>query len=52
VFGFRVKFMQSVGGIGKGLVASESDTETGLYYYRARYYDPTAGRFLGEDPIG
>jgi YD repeat-containing protein len=32
--------------------ARESDTETSLYYYRARYYDPTAGRFLGEDPIG
>ena|SRR5215469_1902567 len=25
--------------------------ETSLYYYRARYYDPSAGRFLGEDPI-
>jgi hypothetical protein len=22
----------------------EFDSETGLYYYRARYYDPTAGR--------
>src|ERR1700739_97101 len=31
--------------------ARESDTETGLYYYRARYYDSSAGRFLGEDPI-
>jgi len=30
--------------------ARESDTETGLYYYRARYYDPTTGRFIGEDP--
>ena len=30
----------------------ESDTETGLYFYRARYYDPTIGRFLSEDPIG
>ena len=29
----------------------EFDSETGLYYYRARYYDPTAGRFLSEDPI-
>jgi RHS repeat-associated protein len=27
------------------------DPETGLRYYRARYYDPGAGRFLGEDPI-
>jgi RHS repeat-associated protein len=29
----------------------ESDPETGLYYYRARYYDQSAGRFIGEDPI-
>jgi RHS repeat-associated protein len=31
--------------------ARESDTETGLYYYRARYYDQNSGRFLNEDPI-
>jgi RHS repeat-associated protein len=30
----------------------EFDAETGLYYYRARYYDPTIGRFLQKDPIG
>jgi RHS repeat-associated protein len=30
----------------------EMDPETGLYYYRARYYDPAAGRFIGEDPLG
>jgi RHS repeat-associated protein len=30
----------------------EWDPETGLYYYRARYYDPSIGRFLSEDPIG
>jgi RHS repeat-associated protein len=30
----------------------ELDTESGLYYYRARYYDPTVGRFLSEDPMG
>ena len=23
-----------------------------LYYYRARYYDPTLERFVSEDPIG
>ncbi|HEX5438979.1 MAG TPA: RHS repeat-associated core domain-containing protein [Gemmatimonadaceae bacterium] len=28
------------------------DGETGLYYNRARYYDPRLGRFLSEDPIG
>jgi RHS repeat-associated protein len=32
--------------------AREFDTETSLYYYRARYYDSTAGRFISEDPIG
>jgi RHS repeat-associated protein len=31
--------------------ARESDTETGLYYYRARYYDSSAGQFLSEDPL-
>jgi len=30
----------------------EQDPETGLYYYRARYYDSSVGRFLSEDPIG
>jgi RHS repeat-associated protein len=29
----------------------EWDSETSLYYYRARYYDPLWGRFLSEDPI-
>ena len=25
---------------------------TGLYYYRARYYNPVFQRFLSEDPLG
>jgi RHS repeat-associated protein len=28
----------------------EFDSETGLSYYRARYYDSAAGRFMSEDP--
>jgi RHS repeat-associated protein len=28
------------------------DVETGLYYYRARYYSAKLGRFLQTDPIG
>jgi RHS repeat-associated protein len=32
--------------------ARESDPETGLYYYRARYYDNAIGRFLRQDPTG
>jgi RHS repeat-associated protein len=32
--------------------ARELDSETGLYFYRARYYDQNTGRFLSEDPSG
>ncbi|WP_371785161.1 RHS repeat-associated core domain-containing protein [Streptosporangium subroseum] len=28
------------------------DDGTGLLFYRARYYSPTLGRFISEDPIG
>lgn len=30
----------------------EYDSETHLYYNRARYYDPQLARFISEDPIG
>ena len=30
----------------------EFDAESGLCYYRARYYDSSVGRFVNEDPIG
>jgi len=30
----------------------EYDADTELYYYRARWYDPQARRFISEDPIG
>ena len=30
----------------------EYDAESGLYFYRARYYDAQIGRFISEDPLG
>jgi RHS repeat-associated protein len=30
----------------------EFDAETGLYYNRARYLDPTTGRWTTQDPFG
>jgi len=30
----------------------EFDPETGLHFYQARYYDPSVGRFLQQDPLG
>jgi len=29
----------------------EQDAESGLYYFGARYYDPTLYRFLSSDPV-
>lgn len=35
-----------------GFTGREYDAETGLYYYRARHYDPGTGRFIQSDPLG
>jgi len=35
-----------------GFTGREFDQETGLYYYRARYYEPSLGKFLSSDPLG
>ena len=35
-----------------GYTGREHDRETGLRYYRARYYDGEVGRFISEDSIG
>ena len=35
-----------------GFTAQYRDEETGLYYLRARTYDPESGRFLQRDPLG
>lgn len=31
--------------------AREWDAESGLYFYRARYYEPLTGRFISPDPL-
>jgi len=38
-------------GSGFAFTGREWNPEIGLYYYRARYYDPMIGRFISEDPI-
>ena len=32
-----------------GFTGHEKDDETGLYYFKARFYDPDTGRFLSQD---
>jgi RHS repeat-associated protein len=35
-----------------GQYTGRENNQTGLYYYRARYYSPSLRRFISEDPIG
>src|SRR5690606_20003110 len=48
-------FGQKLAGTGTvptyGYTGREPDA-TGLVYYRARYYDPSIGRFTARDPVG
>jgi RHS repeat-associated protein len=34
-----------------GFTGEQQDSESGLVYLRARYYDPRTGRFLSKDPL-
>src|SRR5205085_711891 len=47
------KVLSSTGSIINPLryTARELDSETGVYYYRARYLDQSTGRFVSEDPF-
>ena len=35
-----------------GVMAGVMAESNGLYYMRARYYNPEIGRFISEDPLG
>ncbi|RMA82156.1 RHS repeat-associated protein [Umboniibacter marinipuniceus] len=37
---------------GRGFTGHVDDTELGLTYMQARYYDPVIGRFYANDPVG
>jgi RHS repeat-associated protein len=39
------------GASGYSYTGREWDADAGLYYYRARWYDASSGRFLGQDPL-
>ena len=49
--GLESSSCQNTAEIGTSLAEQKSGTEAGLSYYRARYYDPQTGRFIGEDPL-
>lgn len=58
-FGKLLKITDDIGNEISSLVRTsytfsnrEWDEESGLYYYRARYYDSHSGRFMQEDPVG
>lgn len=58
-FGKRSIFNSSYNPIAASIIGNtysftgrQFDSETGLYYYRTRYYDVEHGRFLQRDPFG
>ncbi len=36
----------------EGYTGHIADSDTGIVYMQARYYDPAIGRFLSQDPVG
>jgi RHS repeat-associated protein len=51
VFGMPVRVSGATDTPFLGIGGEQYDAATGLYYLRARYYDPQAGRFLSTDPV-
>lgn len=50
-FGMPLRLAGNSGNSFLGIGGEQYDPITGLYYLRARYYDPQAGRFLSSDPL-
>jgi RHS repeat-associated protein len=46
------KITSNVPGMQFSYTGREWDVDAGLYYYRARWYDPALGKFISEDPLG
>lgn len=51
-YGTRLNNQAAASGNRQWFHGKESDADTGLSYFGARYYDPTLGRFMGVDPAG
>lgn len=51
-YGASINFIGTDIGLRYRWTAREYDAETGFYFFRARYYEPFARRFVQEDPSG
>ena len=49
---FGVTSLSGTGSLNLFQYAGRENELNGLYYYRARYYNPLIGRFISEDPLG
>jgi len=46
------RHLEAKKGLSWHFTSKELDEETGLYYYGARYYEPTTSRWMSPDPAG
>ncbi len=51
-YGNKLLIQDAMSDNARGYTGHVHDTETGLTYMQARYFDPEIGRFMGIDPVG